>query len=132
MSKIIIGTTLTLVLIGGIYYFISNKASSVYTPSSQTTSTVPTSDTSPADGTTVSIHNFSFTPSTLTVKTGTTVTWINNDNMPHTVTSDSGSLPASQPIAPGQSFNFTFTAPGSVSYHCSIHPVMKGAVTVTN
>ena len=81
---------------------------------------------------TISIKNFAFEPSALTVKTGTTVTWVNNDGASHTIVSDTGS-PASfssDPIATGASYTFTFTHPGTYSYHCSIHPSMKGTVTV--
>jgi plastocyanin len=78
----------------------------------------------------ISIKNFSFDPATLSVKTGTKVTWTNNDSTSHTITSDSGSLLNSGTLAPGQSFSFTFTKDGTISYHCSIHPTMKGGVTV--
>lgn len=83
-------------------------------------------------GVKVSISNFSFNPGTLTVKVGTTVTWTNEDSAPHTVTSDSGSLLNSPRLSQGQSFSFTFTEVGSTSYHCAIHPMMKGTVIVTN
>ena len=76
--------------------------------------------------------NLAFNPATLTVKAGTKVTWTNNDSVLHTVTSDSGGVLGSTNIPPGQSFSFTFTAPGTVSYHCAVHPSMKGSVTVTN
>ncbi len=79
---------------------------------------------------TVFIKNFSFYPALLNVKVGTKVTWINNDSVVHTVTSDSDILLNSGDIAPGQSFSFTFTKPGSSAYHCSIHPTMNGAVLV--
>jgi plastocyanin len=83
-------------------------------------------------GNTISIKNFAFEPSALTVKTGTTVTWVNNDGASHTIVSDTGS-PASfssDPFTTGASYTFTFTQPGTYSYHCSIHPSMKGTVTV--
>jgi plastocyanin len=66
------------------------------------------------------------------VKTGTTVTWMNNDTVAHTVTSDSGGLLNSPEIAPGQSFSFTFTYPVTVPYHCAIHTMMKGTIVVEN
>jgi len=79
----------------------------------------------------VSIKNMSFNPSALSVKTGTTVTWTNNDSVAHTVTADGG-LFDSGTLSPGQSFSFTFATAGSISYHCSIHPSMRAAVAVTN
>jgi plastocyanin len=133
MNKIIIGVVVVLVIIGGVYYFVVNKSSGG--PTTQlptTTSAIPVSNSSPTTSATVSIQNFSFNPSTLSVKVGTKVTWMNNDTVPHTVTSDSGNLLTSPTLAPGQSFSFTFTTPGSVSYHCSIHPMMKGTISVAN
>jgi plastocyanin len=79
---------------------------------------------------TVSIKNFAFDPAMVSVKAGTTVTWINNDSVSHTVTSDSGNFLNSATLAPGESFSFTFATPGTESYHCAIHPMMKGTVTV--
>jgi plastocyanin len=83
-------------------------------------------------GNTISIKNFAFEPSTLTVKTGTTVTWVNNDGASHTIVSDTGSTASfsSDPFATGASYTFTFTQPGTYPYHCSIHPTMKGEIIV--
>jgi plastocyanin len=78
---------------------------------------------------TVSIQNFAFDPSTLTVANGTTVTWINNDNVGHTVTSASG-LFHSGTLSNGQTFSYTFTVPGTYNYSCSIHPSMRGTIIV--
>ena len=84
----------------------------------------------PAD--TITIRNFAFSPATLTVKTGATVTWINDDSAPHTVVSDDGApVPfASARLATGDSFQQTFTRAGTYTYHCSIHPSMKGTIIV--
>jgi plastocyanin len=83
-------------------------------------------------GNTISIKNFAFEPSTLTVKAGTTVTWVNNDGASHTIVSDTGSPVSfsSDPFATGASYTFTFTQPGTYPYHCSIHPAMKGEIIV--
>lgn len=81
---------------------------------------------------TVNISNYSFNPATLNIKTGTKVTWVNNDSAPHTVTSDLGNLLNSPTLASGQSFSFTFATSGTVNYHCAIHPGMKGSVVVSN
>lgn len=78
---------------------------------------------------TVTIANYAFNPSTLTVSNGTTVTWINNDNTAHTVTSAQG-LFHSGPLNKGQNFTYTFTTPGTYNYSCSIHTSMKGAIIV--
>ncbi len=84
-----------------------------------------------APSVTIGIKNFSFTPGALSIKAGTKVTWVNNDTVAHTVTADSGNLFDSNTLVPGQVFSFTFSAPGSVAYHCAIHPMMKGIITVT-
>jgi plastocyanin len=77
----------------------------------------------------VEISNFMFTPMTLTVAVGTTVTWKFDDSTQHTVTADDNSF-ASSPMANGQTFTHTFTTAGTVAYHCSIHPEMTGTITV--
>lgn len=76
--------------------------------------------------------SFAFSPATLTVKVGTTVTWLNTTQAPHTSTSDATpALWDSTPINPGGAFTFTFTRAGTYSYHCSIHPNMHGTIVVT-
>lgn len=79
---------------------------------------------------TVVIQNFAFSPNNLTVKTGTTVTWINNDSTTHTITSDNGAFQSSGNLNQGAKYTFTFTKAGTYPYHCSIHPNMKGTVVV--
>ena len=73
----------------------------------------------------------SFSPTSLTVTAGTTVTWKNNDNTTHTATADDGSFDSGN-IAPGASFSHTFSAAGTIAYHCSIHTTMKAKVVVGN
>ncbi|HEX7541496.1 MAG TPA: cupredoxin family copper-binding protein [Anaerolineales bacterium] len=77
----------------------------------------------------VSIANFAFDPITLTIPTGTTVTWTNNDTASHTVIGDDGSW-GSNSLAKGDTFSFTFTKSGTFSYHCGVHPSMKATITV--
>jgi len=77
----------------------------------------------------VSIANFAFDPATLTITTGTTVTWTNNDTASHNVTGDDGSW-GSNSLAKGDSFSFTFTQAGTFSYHCGVHPSMTATITV--
>jgi plastocyanin len=79
----------------------------------------------------VEISGFAFNPETITVAAGTTVTWTNLDSVAHTVTADSGGAPDSGDIAQGESYSFTFTAPGTFAYHCSVHRFMHGTVIVT-
>ncbi|GAC1304895.1 MAG: hypothetical protein NVSMB24_13000 [Mucilaginibacter sp.] len=77
----------------------------------------------------VSIKNMAFSPDTLRIKTGTTVTWMNNDGMTHTVTSNT-SLFDSGNLAAGLSFQYTFNTPGTFTYYCVIHVGMRGVVVV--
>ena len=78
---------------------------------------------------TVSIVNMSFQPASLTINVGQTVTWTNNDTMAHTVTSDTG-VWNSGTLNPGGSFSFTFTTPGTYTYHCAFHGSMTGTIVV--
>lgn len=79
----------------------------------------------------VKIDNFSFGPSTLTVAVGTTVTWTNRDDIPHTVVSaDDPKVFKSKVLDTDEKFSFTFTKVGSYPYFCSIHPKMTAKVIV--
>jgi plastocyanin len=82
----------------------------------------------PADATTVVIANLAFNPPAITVPTGTTVAWTNDDAVPHTVTSTDGAFDSGI-FDPGGSFSFTFNEPGSFAYVCQLHPQMQGTVT---
>ncbi len=77
----------------------------------------------------VTIDNFTFKPQQVTVKAGDTVTWINHDDIPHTVTSKT-MLFRSKAIDTDDKFSFTFTTPGTFMYFCSLHPHMTGSVVV--
>src|SRR5215467_5594701 len=77
----------------------------------------------------VKIDNFSFGPVTLTVPVGTTVTWTNRDDIPHTVVSTEGAF-KSKVLDTDEKFSFTFSKAGSYPYFCSIHPKMTGRVVV--
>jgi plastocyanin len=75
------------------------------------------------------IDNFTFAPQRLAVKAGTTVTWINDDDIPHTVAS-STKLFKSNALDTNDKFSFTFTTPGTYEYFCSLHPHMTGTIVV--
>src|SRR5436305_11385214 len=84
----------------------------------------PASDqTGQARGNTVSIDNFSFTPGTLTVPIGSTVTWTNKDDVPHTVVENNQKF-KSKALDTDETFSQTFTEPGTYEYFCSVHPKM--------
>jgi plastocyanin len=78
---------------------------------------------------TVSMNHSTFIPSEITVAPGTTVTWVNNEAMPHTVVDQNKGF-RSKTLAKDGTFSFTFTTAGDYSYLCSIHPNMKGKVIV--
>jgi len=75
------------------------------------------------------IHQFKFLPATVTVAPGTTVTWVNHDEETHTVMSSTGSF-ASAALEHEQTFNHTFAAPGTYTYFCALHPLMRATVVV--
>ncbi len=77
----------------------------------------------------VKIDNFSFIPPTITVKAGTPVTWINKDDVPHTVVG-TGKEFSSRVMDTDETYTYKFTVPGSYEYYCSVHPHMKGKVIV--
>ena len=77
----------------------------------------------------VQIANFTFKAQVVTVKPGTTVTWTNADDIPHTVTSNNG-LFKSKVLDSGDKFSFTFAKPGQFGYFCSLHPHMTGTIVV--
>jgi plastocyanin len=77
----------------------------------------------------VKIDNFAFAPQRVTVKAGTTVTWINDDDIPHTVASSTKVFKSSA-LDTKDKFSFTFAMPGTYEYFCSLHPHMTGAIVV--
>jgi LPXTG-motif cell wall-anchored protein len=82
------------------------------------------------DEMTVSIQDFFFDPDQLSVAPGTTVTWVNEGQAPHTTTADDGTWDSGT-LQPGEDFSFTFDQPGTYTYHCSIHPDMTASVKVS-
>jgi plastocyanin len=111
------------------------------------TQSATTPGTSSSNSTVIMIENYAFSPAQLTITAGTTVTWINQDSVGHTVTEgspDSPTPPAQRTfdssngtdganvltIAPGKSYSFTFTTPGEYDYYCLPHSFMRGHITV--
>jgi Icc protein len=78
----------------------------------------------------VGIDNFKFSPNPLTVKAGTKVVWINNDDVPHLIVSTQNKFRQSQVLDTNQRFAVTLTKPGTYDYFCSLHPMMQGKVIV--
>ena len=87
------------------------------------------SRTPSADANEIVITNFSFEPATLTIKAGTTVTWINHDDEPHTATATDKRF-NSKTLDTGDRFSQEFKAPGVYNYYCALHPKMTGKIIV--
>lgn len=109
-------------------------------PTGQTAATTATAATATngdarsqtsAQSTVVKIENFTFTPATLHIAAGTTVTWKNDDDMPHTVLDvDRPARFQSPPLDTNDQFSYRFMKPGRYAYFCSIHPRMTGVIVV--
>ena len=77
----------------------------------------------------IKIDNFSFMPGDITVAAGTTVTWVNHDDVPHTVRTPDGTI-KSKALDTDDKFSMTFDKPGTYEYFCSIHPKMTAKIVV--
>jgi plastocyanin len=78
---------------------------------------------------TVYIQDFYFSPTSITVEPGTTVTWVNQGQAPHTATHTGGTFDSGT-LQPGQSYSYTFNRAGTYAYYCQIHPNMTGTIVV--
>ena len=76
---------------------------------------------------TISIANFAFSPASISINAGDTITWTNHDSVPHQI---AGNSFGSSPLSNGQSYSFKFNSAGTYNYHCAIHPSMTGIITV--
>ena len=92
-------------------------------------SRVAASDQPSAANVAVKIDNFVFGPQAITVPVGTTVTWTNSDDIPHTAVSTDGAF-KSKVMDTNEKFSYTFTKAGTYAYYCSVHPKMTGQVVV--
>ncbi|OBA61746.1 amidase [Mycobacterium sp. 1100029.7] len=119
--------TLSLVLAG----CSSARPTAAPRPSMSMASTSVTAPAAPVSGDQVTIDGFAFAPATLTIKAGSTVTWTNRDEEPHTVAASDGSF-HSPGMGTGAVFTHTFPSAGTFDYVCSIHPMMRGTVVVTS
>lgn len=115
MKNILIVLGIAIIVIAGAVYFIQKG----YKPKTNTNTT--------GTGTNVTIQNFAFSPSTLTITKGQTVTWTNEDSVAHQIASDTFN---SNLMSNGQTFSFTFDTVGTFNYRCSIHPTMTGQIIV--
>ena len=79
---------------------------------------------------TIKIDNFTYNPDTLVVPVGTTITWVNEDDVPHTAVADDHKTFRSKPLDTDDRYSFTFASPGVYPYFCSIHPHMTAKIIV--
>jgi plastocyanin len=122
MKKKFLLATGLFVLFSSVLIFSCSKSSSGY-------GTPPGGGGNPPPANTVSLKSIAFSPSSLTVTAGTTVTWTNNDNITHTVTADDNSFDSGN-MSAGATFSHMFTTVGTYSYHCAIHASMTAKIVV--
>ncbi len=91
--------------------------------------TVAAQDATKKDANEITIDNFTFTPKELTVAVGTTVKWVNHDDIPHTIVEKKTTF-RSKALDTDDSYSFTFTSAGTFDYFCGLHPHMVGQVIV--
>jgi plastocyanin len=87
-------------------------------------------DDKPASDATVKIDNRNFDPENISIAAGATVTWTNNDDVPHVVANDDIEMFKSNALHTDDHFSFTFTKPGTYNYYCAIHPQMTAKIVV--
>lgn len=149
MSKALIAGIIVLLLaVGGVGFVVTrpkitttNNTTTASTappaanskPNNSTAETTQNASTNAEQSPSVVMKDLSFSPSTITVKVGTKVTWTNQDTVKHDVSPDSSSddFKASSLLGKGESYSFTFNKPGTYAYHCTPHPFMKATVVVT-
>jgi plastocyanin len=90
---------------------------------------VAAQDATKKDANEITIDNFTFTPKELTIAVGTTVKWVNQDDIPHTVVEKKTTF-RSKALDTDDSYSFTFTSAGTFDYFCGLHPHMVGQVIV--
>lgn len=133
MNKLVIGIVIAIIVIaGGAFWWSKSNSSQMQNTQTQgQTQTIPTSEaTQTTSGqNAVTIQNFAFSPATLTIKVGDKVTWTNKDSAGHSATADKGNFDTGI-LQNGQSGSVTFSKPGTYTYHCSVHPMMKATIVV--
>jgi plastocyanin len=113
----------------GSIQLVAEDSARVYAPDTMVVTVLSSIDTTARVMAIVQMQDAqTFTPATVTIKTGESVTWQNMSGMTHTTTSDQPGW--SQTVLNGQSFTRTFSITGTFPYHCNIHPAMRGTVVV--
>lgn len=121
-----------LIILGGgfivltlVMLFMGNQAS--FTRSAM--SKITTNKVMAENNQTITISNFTFDPGTITVKAGSSVTWVNSDTVDHSIIADDESFDTGV-LAPGEKGSYTFANAGTYTYHCAAHPSMTATVVV--
>ena len=99
-------------------------------PARPSAQTLPASASHIAASAEVRVDNFSFSPAMLIVTVGTTVTWVNGDDIPHTIVANNRAF-RSKTLDTEDQFSFTFSTAGEFEYFCSLHPHMVGKIIVS-
>jgi plastocyanin len=122
------GSALAIIAIVSLISLRISSASSASQPTGGSPTAQSVSTAMPA-ASEVKIDNFVFNPAIVTVKVGTQVTWINKDDIPHTVDSTDGKF-KSNALDTEDKFQFSFTTPGEYPFFCRMHPKMTGKIIV--
>lgn len=126
------------IIIAGVYLYYAQSSNSNLQPVMNNTtnqnqensnSTVNNSTNMTSVATTISIQNMTFNPNQITIKSGTNLQWVNNDNRQHQIMSDNGEF-QSMVLNPGDSYNFYFAKSGIYGYHDALNPTVTGTITV--
>lgn len=137
MSKVVwvvLLVVLAILLVGGIYMINQSKDSRTSNNNIVNNNNLNSNkqiENSNARQNLVDISNFVFSPSTLNIKVGDSVTWTNKDSAMHSIKSDSGSELSSSSFGNGERYTHVFAAAGTYAYHCGVHPGMKGKIIVS-
>lgn len=129
LKKVIIALAIVAAFVAALVLLTSGKDNNTAQKDSNNSSSK--TETKPEN--TIEITNFSFSPETMIIKKGTTVTWINNDPTQHNVVFDdesAGRVEDSKLMSKGEMVQFTFDTVGDFPYHCAPHPYMTGSVKV--
>lgn len=130
MNKNILWVIAALVVIGlGVYLFKPRQTAAPTSTSTPKTTTQEPTSAPMAGKNTVQISGFAFSPQSITVKVGDSVTWTNTDTVGHSITADDSSFDTGV-FDQNTSKTLKFDKAGTFGYHCSVHPNMKGTVVV--
>ncbi|MES2315705.1 MAG: plastocyanin/azurin family copper-binding protein [Patescibacteria group bacterium] len=149
-KKLIVAVVIVIVVILGLYFLMRGTSTEVTptpegtnttgsntngsnTPTSNPTGVITPSPAAPALAYhPISITGYAFSPATITIKKGDTLTWTNMDHSGHSILGDNNVGPISGTLNFQDTYSYTFSTVGTFKYHCGFHSTMKGTVIVTN